>query len=229
MSRTRLIQTLAAGFALLWVVLALSPLDRSDWLLENVLTVVGVGVLVATRRVLPLSNASYVSIFVFLCLHTIGAHYTYSLVPYDEAFRAVTGHPLDGSSEGARNHYDRFVHFAYGSLLILPLRELMMRHAGVRGFWSYFLPIDIVLSTSALYELIEWGAAVVFGGDLGAAFLGTQGDGWDAHKDIALGGLGGLVATLVIWATHRVTGRDRTLDRLPHAGARPQSDTVTLR
>ena len=229
MSRTRLIQTLAAGFALLWVVLALSPLDRSDWLLENVLTVVGVGVLVATRRVLPLSNASYVSIFVFLCLHTIGAHYTYSLVPYDEAFRAVTGHPLDGSSEGARNHYDRFVHFAYGSLLILPLRELMMRHAGVRGFWSYFLPIDIVLSTSALYELIEWGAAVFFGGDLGAAFLGTQGDGWDAHKDMSLGALGGLVTTLVLWATHRVTGRDGTLDRLPHAGARPQSDTVTLR
>ena len=229
MSRTRLIQTLAAGFALLWVVLALSPFDRSDWLLENVLTAVGVGVLVATRRVLPLSNASYVSICGFLCLHTIGAHYTYSLVPYDEAFRAVTGHPLDGSSEGARNHYDRFVHFAYGSLLVLPLRELMMLHAGVRGFWSYFLPIDIVLSTSALYELIEWGAAVFFGGDLGAAFLGTQGDGWDAHKDIALGGLGGLVATLVIWATHRATGRDRTLDRLHRAGAPPEADPAVSR
>jgi putative membrane protein len=229
MSRTRLIQILAAGFVLLWVVLALSPFDRSDWLLENVLTAVGVGVLVATRRVLPLSNASYVSICGFLCLHTIGAHYTYSLVPYDEAFRAVTGHPLDGSSEGARNHYDRFVHFAYGSLLVLPLREFMMLHAGVRGFWSYFLPIDIVLSTSALYELIEWGAAVFFGGDLGAAFLGTQGDGWDAHKDIALGGLGGLVATLVIWATHRATGRDRTLDRLHRAGAPPEADPAVSR
>ena len=229
MSRTRLIQTLAAAFALLWVALALSPFDRSDWLLENVLTAVGVGVLVSTRRVLPLSNASYISIFGFLCLHTIGAHYTYSLVPYDEAFRAITGHPLDGSAGTARNHFDRLVHFAYGSLLILPLREWLMRHAGVRGFWSYFLPIDIVLSTSALYELIEWGAAALYGGDLGAAFLGTQGDEWDAHKDIALGGLGGLVATLVIWTTHRATGRDRTLDRLHHAGAPPEADPPVSR
>jgi putative membrane protein len=176
-----------------------------------------------------LSNASYISIFGFLCLHTIGAHYTYSLVPYDEAFRAITGHPLDGSAGTARNHFDRLVHFAYGSLLVLPLREWLMRHAGVRGFWSYFLPIDVVLSTSALYELIEWGAAVLYGGDLGAAFLGTQGDEWDAHKDIALGGLGGLVATLVIWTTHRATGRDRTLDRLHHAGAPPEADPPVSR
>ena len=125
---------------------------------------------------LPLSDASYILVFLFLCLHAVGAHYTYSLVPWDDAFRGVSGFSLSEAFGATRNHYDRVVHFAYGLLLVLPLRELLMMHAGVRGFWSYFLPLDLVLSTSAFYELLEWAAAVVFGGGLGAAFLGTQGD-----------------------------------------------------
>jgi putative membrane protein len=175
-------------------------------------------VLVATRRVLPLSNTSYGLLFAFLCLHAIGAHYTYSLVPWDDALRSVSGTSLNEVLGATRNHYDRVVHLAYGLLLVLPLREWLMRHAGVRGFWSYFLPMDIVLSTSALYELIEWGAALLFGGDLGAAFLGTQGDEWDTHKDMALAALGALVATIVIWAGNRARGRDETLEWLRRTG-----------
>jgi putative membrane protein len=110
-----------------------------------------------------------------------------------------------------RNHYDRLVHLAYGALLLLPFRELLMRSAGVRGFWSYFLPLDLVMSTSLLYELIEWGAVVVYGGDLGAAFLGTQGDEWDAHRDMALAGVGGLFAALAVLAVNRLQRRDVTL------------------
>lgn len=219
MSRPRLIQTLTAAFALLWIALALSPVDRSDWLLENVLLALGVGVLVATRRILPLSDTSYVLLFGFLCLHAIGAHYTYSLVPYDQAFRSLTGGSIDELFGATRNHYDRVVHLAYGLLLTLPFRELLMLHAGVRGFWSYLLPVDLALSTSALYELIEWGAAIVYGGDLGAAFLGTQGDEWDAHKDIALAGLGALLAAATIWAANRAAGQDLTLAWLRRAGA----------
>ena len=218
MSRQTYLATLAGAFALLWVVLAVAPYDRSDWLLENALLLAGVAFLVGTRRWLPLSNASYGMIFVFLCLHAIGAHYTYSLVPYDEAFRAATGHTLNGLFGATRNHYDRVIHFAYGLLLVYPLRELLMRHAGVRGFWSYFLPLDLTMSTSLLYELIEWGAAIVYGGDLGAAFLGTQGDEWDAHKDMALAGLGALLAVLLTWAINRARGRDLTLDWLAGSG-----------
>ena len=218
MSRQTYLATLAGAFALLWAALAIAPHDRADWLLENALLLAGVAFLVGTRRWLPLSNASYGMIFVFLCLHAIGAHYTYSLVPYDEAFHAVTGESLNGLFGATRNHYDRVIHFAYGLLLVYPLRELLMRHAGVRGFWSYFLPLDLTMSTSLLYELIEWGAAIVYGGDLGAAFLGTQGDEWDAHKDMALAGLGALFAVLLTWAINRARGRDLTLDWLARSG-----------
>lgn len=219
MPRSRYITVLSLAFGALWIALAIDPHDRADWALENVLILAGVGVLVATRRVLPLSDASYGMLFVFLCLHAIGAHYTYSLVPWDDALRSVSGASLNDMLGVSRNHYDRAVHFAYGLLLVLPLREMLMLHAGVRGFWSYFLPLDLVLSTSALYELIEWAAALLFGGGLGAAFLGTQGDEWDTHKDMALAAFGALIATLAVWALNRARGRDLTLDWLRRAGA----------
>lgn len=89
------------------------------------------------------------------------------------------------------------VHFLYGFLLAYPIREIFLRVANVRGFWGYFLLLDLTMSSSALYELIEWGAALVLGGDLGAAYLGTQGDIWDAHKDMALASFGALLAMLI--------------------------------
>jgi putative membrane protein len=78
----------------------------------------------------------------------------------------------------------------------------------VRGFWGYYLPLDVMMATSVLYELIEWGAAMLFGGDLGTAYLGTQGDPWDAQKDMALAALGALVAMLVTAAINRRYQRD---------------------
>jgi putative membrane protein len=185
----RYVGTLAILFALWWIACAIAPTDRGAWLLENALTVLAVGVLAATARPFPLSRISYTLIFLFLCLHTLGSHFTYSEVPYAEWF------PWLG--RGERNHYDRFVHFAYGLLLAYPIRELFLRVAGVRGFWGYFLPFDLTMSTSMIYELIEWGAAVLFGGDLGVAYLGSQGDPWDAHKDMALASLGALIAMTV--------------------------------
>ncbi len=74
---------------------------------------------------------------------------------------------------------------------------MFLRVANVRGFWGYFLPLDLTMSTSMLYELVEWGAAEFFGGELGMAYLGTQGDVWDAHKDMALASLGALLAMCV--------------------------------
>ena len=194
MSRNVYLGTLAGLLAALWVPLAFQPFDRSDWWLENVLLFAGVALLVATHRVFPLSKVSYTTLFVFLCLHTIGAHYTYAEVPYDEAWRNLTGHSLNAALGWERNNFDRVVHFSYGLLLAYPIREVFLRIASVRGFWGYFLPLDLTLSTSALYELIEWGAALVVGGDLGQAYLGTQGDEWDAHKDMALASLGALIA-----------------------------------
>jgi putative membrane protein len=197
------------GLALaLAAVCAIGPNDRADWALENALALVSLAVLVLTYRRFPFSKVSYTTIFAMFVLHQIGAHYTYSLVPYDAWFESVAGRSLNGLLGFERNHYDRLVHFSYGLLLAYPIRELVVRVAEVRGFWGYFFPLDVILSTSLLYELIEWAAALAFGGELGIAYLGTQGDVWDAQKDMALAALGAVVALSITAAIHYSVHRD---------------------
>lgn len=181
---------------LLGIVLGIHPHYRQDWLLENILTGIFVGFLVATYRSMPLSRLSYTTIFIFLCLHEIGAHYTYSEVPYDRWLQDLFGLSMNKLFGWDRNNFDRIVHFSYGLLLAYPVREIFLRVANVRGFWGYFLPLDVTMSTSLLYELIEWAAAIGFGGELGAAYLGMQGDVWDAQKDMALASLGAAVTMM---------------------------------
>ncbi len=196
-SRLRYVAVLSA---LLVPVLALSGWGAHfphDWWLENALVAVFLIFLAATYRRLPLSRISYTLTFFFLCLHETGAHWTYSEVPYNDWTRALFGRSLNEMLGWQRNHFDRLVHFSYGLLLAYPIREVFLRVANVRGFWGYFLPLDVAMSTSMLYELIEWAAAVGIGGELGAAYLGTQGDIWDAHKDMALASLGALIAMSV--------------------------------
>ncbi len=188
--------------------LAFDVYDRKDWLLENVLVVVALLALVATYRNFPLSRVSYTLIFIFLALHEIGSHYTYAKVPYDQWATALTGHSFNDLVGWQRNNFDRIVHFSYGLLLAYPMREIYLRIADAKGFWGYFLPLDFTMSTSMIYELVEWAAAEVFGGELGVAYLGTQGDIWDAHKDMGLASLGALVAMLLTLALNRYIQRD---------------------
>ena len=199
MKRSNYLWGLAIVYTIWWALMAISPNDRSDWMLENVLVFLAVGVLVYTYKAFPLSRVSYTCIFVFLTLHALGAHYTYAEVPYQDWMPFLAG---------GRNQFDRLVHFSYGLLLAYPIREMFLRIGNVRGFWGYFLPLDLTMSTSMLYELIEWGAAEAFGGDLGAAYLGTQGDVWDAHKDMALASLGALIAMVITAAVNRRMQRD---------------------
>ncbi len=199
---------LGSVFAVEFVVLAISPVSRSTWLLENALTVLGVAVLAFTYRAFRFSRVSYTLIFLFLTLHVVGSHYTYSLVPYDAGSQRWLGFSPDAALGFERNMYDRLVHFAYGLLLAYPIREVFLRIVDVRGFWGYFLPLDLTMSSSMIYELIEWGAAVAFGGDLGQSYLGTQGDVWDAHKDMALASLGAIGAMGVTISINVWLGRD---------------------
>lgn len=204
----RLLLILSIVFGLFWLALAIEPVDRKDWALENVLVLVFIIGMLSVHRQFVFSRVSYCLIFVFLCLHSIGAHYTYSLVPYDSFWQQLTGDSFNALFGWQRNHYDRLVHFLYGLLLAYPLRELFLRVADARGFWGYFLPLDFTLASSAMFELFEWAAATLFGGDLGAAYLGTQGDVWDAHKDMALAGAGALTAMLVTLAINLRLQRD---------------------
>jgi putative membrane protein len=191
---SRYLKILWTCFAVYWAAWAIRPKYFGNWVVENTLLVVFVAFLFFTRRRFRLSNVSYTLIVVFLALHTIGAHYSYSEVPYNDWWRAVFGRPLH---EG-RNTFDRLVHFCFGLLLAYPIREMFLRIARVRGFWGYYLPLDVTMSFSMLYELIEWAYAAIAGGAAGTAFLGTQGDEWDAQKDMAMATLGGLIAMCVV-------------------------------
>lgn len=195
---------LLALFIALWTALALRPLYRQDWLLENVVVLIALAVFISTAKNLRFSNLAYTLLFVFLCAHEIGAHYTYSMVPYDETFRALTGRSLNALLGFQRNHYDRLLHFLYG-LLLLPLAaELFEAKAPPRGIWVFLMPVLFIGSNSAIFELLEWWAATVFGGDLGQAYLGTQGDVWDAQYDMALALSGAVLAQcLRTWARSR--------------------------
>jgi len=185
---------LAALFSVWSIAMGIAPLHRNPWLLENALALAGVAFLAVFHRRLLFSRVSYTLIFGFMCLHQVGAHYTYSEVPYDVWFERLTGRTFNSLFGWERNNFDRVVHFSYGLLLAYPVREIFLRVVNVRGFWGYFLPLDLTMSTSMLFELLEWATSVAFGGDLGQAYLGTQGDEWDAHKDMALASLGAVIA-----------------------------------
>jgi putative membrane protein len=203
MTRKTYLTTLGVVYAAWWVWMAINPKHFDDWLLENLLVVAAVALLWFTRESFPLSRVSYTCIFVFLVFHALGAHYTYAEVPYRDWLPFL---------HTERNHFDRLVHFLYGLLLAYPIREMFLRIGNVRGFWGYFLPLDLTMSTSMLYELIEWGAAEVVGGELGAMYLGTQGDIWDAHKDMALAAIGALIAMSVTALINRRMQRDFALE-----------------
>lgn len=183
---------LLLAFIIDWLILSINARYFHDWILENLLTVPFVILIFITHRWFRLSNISYGLIFVYMVLHIVGTHYTYSEVPFGDWLQNFLGL--------SRNHYDRVVHFAFGFLLAYPFREVVKRIGAARGFWGLYLPVEFVLAFSAIYEIIEWLIALIFGGDLGVAYLGTQGDEWDAIKDMALAGLGSLIAMFITLA-----------------------------
>lgn len=188
--QTRIAHVLLAWYVLLWSLLAIAPLDRKDWALENVLAVAVVGTLIATHRRFCFSSLSYVLITLFMTLHAVGAHYTYSEVP--------VGFWMKDILSLSRNPFDRIVHFAFGFLLVYPLKELLIRTGHVRGFWSVYLPVSGILAQSGFFELVEGLVAQIVNPDLGAAYLGTQGDEWDAQKDMAAAVVGAVLMTALM-------------------------------
>lgn len=196
----------ATIFAVAWLVAAWRPLFPQDWALENLLPLVVAWWLVRRHRRAPLSPFSYLLLLLFGIAHEIGSHYTYSQVPYREWLAPV----LDLSSTG-RNHYDRWVHFSFGLLCYRPLQEVLRAPAPGSGAVDRLFPLTVIATTSLLYELLEWLAAALFGGELGQAYLGTQGDEWDSHKDSALALLGGVLAMAIAWrfSGGRWPGRSR--------------------
>ena len=131
------------------------------------------------------TDFTYTCFFIFFVLHAIGAHYTYALVPYDEWFRSLTGVSLNELLGFERNHFDRLVHFLYGLLITPAAVEIFAHYGRYPASWAALFPALFMSSHAGIYEIVEWFAALLFGGDLGMAYLGTQGDIWDGQKDMA--------------------------------------------
>ena len=157
------------------------------------------GVAAAWRRFV-FSDLSLLLLALFGTLHAYGAHYTYSETPLGNALREALGL--------ARNPYDRVVHFAFGLLVTYPLREVALRVLHVRRLWGWLLPLLAALALSASYELVESWAARLVAPELGTAFLGTQGDEWDAQKDMGAALAGALLALGATALLRRLSGRE---------------------
>jgi putative membrane protein len=190
-SKNRVTQILVLICGAVWIWAAINPKFPADWLLENVLVAVGVGLFIWVYRTRPLSDLSTLFMAIFFCMHVAASHYTYSETPWGNWLKEVL--------ETDRNHYDRIVHFSFGLLMAYPVREFLVRYLKLHGFASYFFAFTILVANSEVYEIIEWLTSTVVSPDAGNAFLGSQGDPFDAQKDTTLA-LIGTVITLIITA-----------------------------
>ncbi|HEY3385030.1 MAG TPA: DUF2238 domain-containing protein [Saprospiraceae bacterium] len=177
-------------FFAIWISTFVGTSDMANWMLENLLVFIFLGFLLVTYKRHQFSDLTYLLICIYLCLHVYGSKYTYAENPL--------GYWLQDQLNWNRNHYDRIVHFGFGFLLAYPMREMFLSWLRFPRWVAWLLPIEITLSISAFYELIEWGVADVFFPAQGVAYLGTQGDIWDAQKDVFLAFLGAILATTIV-------------------------------
>ena len=191
--------------ALMVAYCAYRPDTVFDFLLENACVFICLSILFSMYRRLPLSDLSYLLIFVYLSIHEWGAHYKYSDVPLGEWMKPWL--------HTNRNMYDRVAHFSFGLLLSYPLQEFFMRRVGVRNGWRYMLPVEAILSFSAIYEIMEAGMAMILTPERGEEFVGMQGDMWDSQEDMLMAGLGSVIAMVAValirrWRAGRAVARE---------------------
>jgi putative membrane protein len=177
-----------------FAVCAISPHDRAVWVAENLPIVVIVAAVVLVSRKHAFSPTSCVLMLVLPVMHTIGGHYTFERVPFDVVNDLVGG---------SRNHYDRIAHFSVG-FFAYALAEFLLVRRLVRSAWILILfPLLAIISVAGVYEILEWLYAVSSDPTAGAAVLGSQGDEWDAQKDILADTLGAVFALVLFWVMRR--------------------------
>lgn len=176
---------LLAVYIAVFTICAISPFDRDVWWAENIPVIMIIALLVYSYRYFQFTALSYIMMSVFLILHTIGGHYTFERVPFDFVSN------LFGFE---RNHYDRLAHFSVG-FYAYAIAELLHRKGMVRSRWLLLLfPLFSIVTVAGIYEVIEWQYAVNADEAAGIAVLGSQGDIWDAQKDIVADTLGAIAA-----------------------------------
>lgn len=198
----RVITWLAIYFSvLIWS--GIHPRDFFTWVLEVTPAVIGLILLVATRKKFPLTTLVYILILLHSIVLMVGGHYTYAEVPLFDDLSRLFG--------GERNNYDKLGHLMQGLVPAMVARELLLRLHVVNGKrWLNFLIVCICLAISAVYELLEWAVAWLTGA-AGDYFLGTQGYIWDTQSDMAWAMWGAIFALMTMGNFH-----DRQLQRLGH-------------
>ncbi len=185
------------------------PAGRVSWLLEVGPGVLGIAILMAVYARLPLSHWVYVGVFLHVNILVYGGYYTYAETPLGNWAKVFFGL--------SRNHYDRVGHLALGVFPAFLIREILLRKTPlVRGGWLYFLVLSVVLAVAAFWELLEWWVTLLAAADVGQAFLGSQGDVWDAQWDMLLALLGAGVVLPLFGAAH-----DRSIEQVPWPNAAP--------
>lgn len=193
---------------------AIEPLHFADWLLEIATPLAGFALLAATRRPFPLTPLSYALLFAEALVLVVGAHYTHAMVPLFEW--------LEVALDLSRNHYDRFAHFCVGLFVVIPVREVLVRRTPLRGAWLAVLSVTAIFAWGAMYEITEWWIAALASPETGDAYLGAQGDPFDAQKDMLLDGLGAMAGLLLFSRRHE---RELGGIELPAAGGvEPSTD-----
>jgi len=189
--KSKLPKILLGIFTVAWAILAIKPVRRKDWLLENLLVVVIIPILRFLYKKKVLSDLSFIFLFVFGIFHIIGSHFTYSKVPIGNFLG-------DG-----RNHYDRIVHFIFGALLTLPAFEIIKSNFRKSDQWTHATSIGAIFFFGVLYEFMEWFTAMIIDPDAADDFVGAQGDKYDAYKDLGMKLIGSLLCSFFIFRIYR--------------------------
>ncbi len=190
-------------YVLEFIYLAFSPFDRTDWWAENIPVLIVVFVLVLTFKKFRFSNLSYFLIALFLMYHTIGGHFTFEKVPFYYGNQLLSYLHLDLLFNPGRNNFDRLGHFLVG-VFTFPIAEFVFRKKIVKNiFWASLFGFLAIVSWAAIYEIIEMLYALSMGSQAGAAFLGSQGDIWDAQKDMLLDLCGAILFGIIFIFSRR--------------------------
>lgn len=195
--RNPFLQTVLALYLTVWVITAIHPVWRPQWLLDNILVILVFAVLGVIWKRHPLSDLSCLLLGVFLALHAFGSHYGYSNIPI--------GYWISSTFGFARpNTYDRVVHFLFGALLIVPLHEILRRYSSFHPRWWYLFPVEFILSFSAAYEIIEASTAWSLPPEQYDPFVGLQGDIWDGYRDMACAVSGAILGMVILYIMAQV-------------------------
>lgn len=171
-------------YALVWIIMAIDPKYPQDWLLENVLVFIFVPFVIWMDKKHQYTLLSILFLLIFASLHSLGTHYTYAEMEHFNTLTQFFGFE--------RNHFDRLVHFLFGLLVFRILFE-MTAPGTANVKMALLLTFTMIISISTFYEILEWIAVIVLQPELGLAFLGTQGDIWDAQKDTIAAIIGALI------------------------------------